>query len=53
VCGYVYTTFLFMHHCRHCGLIFCNECSTKRSKMPSAKTNLRVCDNCFVELNAR
>ena len=43
----------FQHHCRHCGMIFCNECSTKRAKMSAAKNPQRVCDNCYIEINAR
>lgn len=38
------------HHCRHCGNIFCNECSAKNAFTPSSKKPVRVCETCFEEL---
>ncbi|KAJ5070219.1 hepatocyte growth factor-regulated tyrosine kinase substrate [Anaeramoeba ignava] len=37
------------HHCRHCGLIFCKKCSTKKQIIPKfhLEKPVRVCDNCF------
>eukprot|EP00004_Rigifila_ramosa_P012753 TRINITY_DN2785_c0_g1_i3.p2 TRINITY_DN2785_c0_g1~~TRINITY_DN2785_c0_g1_i3.p2 ORF type:complete len:161 (+),score=26.07 TRINITY_DN2785_c0_g1_i3:50-484(+) len=37
------------HHCRRCGLVFCNNCSLKRDRLvlhgyPSEQ--VRVCNNC-------
>lgn len=38
------------HHCRHCGNIFCAECSAKNALTPSSKKPVRVCETCFEEL---
>lgn len=38
------------HHCRHCGNIFCAECSARNALTPSSKKPVRVCDGCFDEL---
>lgn len=38
------------HHCRHCGNIFCAECSARNALTPSSKKPVRVCDNCYDEL---
>lgn len=56
----------WLHHCRHCGLAFCDSCSSRRSKIPlevqipeplhgtnegrDPNEPLRVCDECFVKL---
>lgn len=36
------------HHCRHCGRILCDRCSTSRAPIPKfgAYAPLRVCDAC-------
>lgn len=47
------------HHCRHCGQIFCNNCSDHviPLPLPEGSTNgtlgkpVRVCDGCWVALN--
>jgi len=42
------------HHCRKCGKICCNPCSTKRLLMPSQSAEpVRVCDPCFTEASVR
>lgn len=38
------------HHCRHCGNIFCAECSSRNALTPSSKKPVRVCETCFEEL---
>lgn len=38
------------HHCRNCGNIFCNDCSSKQANMSGYKKPQRVCDGCFGEL---
>ena len=41
------------HHCRHCGLIFCDGCSRERALLPVAfnKTDpQRVCGACYIIL---
>lgn len=40
------------HHCRHCGNIFCAECSSRNALTPSSKKPVRVCETCFEELQA-
>eukprot|EP01053_Blabericola_migrator_P007652 Blabericola_migrator_1__7651@NODE_3904_length_1437_cov_142_446715_g2001_i2_p2_GENE_NODE_3904_length_1437_cov_142_446715_g2001_i2NODE_3904_length_1437_cov_142_446715_g2001_i2_p2_ORF_typecomplete_len119_score19_14FYVE/PF01363_21/7_9e19Siva/PF05458_12/0_007Siva/PF05458_12/5e03FYVE_2/PF02318_16/0_013C1_4/PF07975_12/0_23C1_4/PF07975_12/5_8e03HypA/PF01155_19/1_3OrfB_Zn_ribbon/PF07282_11/2_1IBR/PF01485_21/4_2DUF2614/PF11023_8/0_79DUF2614/PF11023_8/6_3e03DZR/PF12773_7/44_NODE_3904_length_1437_cov_142_44 len=38
------------HHCRHCGQIFCADCTTRRYMIPrlGLKTPSRVCEgDCF------
>lgn len=47
------------HHCRRCGGIFCDKCTSKRIDLPIALTEnnktlknvkkVRVCDTCFAE----
>ncbi|XP_076363019.1 uncharacterized protein LOC143253288 isoform X2 [Tachypleus tridentatus] len=46
-CGKTFTVTVRKHHCRHCGNIFCQECSSKVAMIPSAKKPLRVCDLCY------
>jgi DNA repair exonuclease SbcCD ATPase subunit len=36
------------HHCRRCGQIFCNDCSSKKATLASSATSARVCNKCFV-----
>ncbi|KAG8223819.1 hypothetical protein J437_LFUL003705 [Ladona fulva] len=38
------------HHCRNCGQIFCNDCSSKLAALASNKKPVRVCEACYVEL---
>ena len=40
-CDYKFTIFNRRHHCRSCGYIFCNSCSTHRND-----ANQRICDRC-------
>lgn len=41
------------HHCRNCGSIFCNECSSRNCFIPDSTytTQERVCDGCFARLH--
>ncbi|XP_063685693.1 pleckstrin homology domain-containing family F member 2-like [Bolinopsis microptera] len=42
------------HHCRRCGKIVCNNCSTKRLLLASQSSEpVRVCDPCFAEASAK
>ena len=46
--------FMFLqHHCRNCGQVFCNKCSSKQSIIPQfgIEREVRVCDTCFDKLN--
>jgi len=41
------------HHCRHCGRIFCQSCSSRSLMLPmefSVREPQRVCDECAAEL---
>jgi len=36
------------HHCRKCGLVVCNNCSSNRVLLPNQNRKpLRVCDGCY------
>ncbi|ESO84310.1 hypothetical protein LOTGIDRAFT_132243, partial [Lottia gigantea] len=39
------------HHCRNCGHIFCNDCSSKTVPLAASKKPVRVCDACFTEVS--
>ncbi|XP_070545448.1 RUN and FYVE domain-containing protein 2-like isoform X2 [Ptychodera flava] len=41
------------HHCRHCGDIFCNNCSDNTMPLASSAKPVRVCDNCHTLLLQR
>ena len=48
-CLSCYEDFSFLrrrHHCRRCGLIFCEQCSSKRVQLQPAAQPVRVCDKC-------
>ncbi|KAJ8372384.1 hypothetical protein AAFF_G00290170 [Aldrovandia affinis] len=49
-CGKGFSVTVRKHHCRHCGNIFCGECSARNALTPSSKKPVRVCDTCFEEL---
>lgn len=38
------------HHCRHCGDIYCSECSDNKMPLPSSSKPVRVCDTCHTRL---
>ncbi|XP_050535792.1 RUN and FYVE domain-containing protein 2 isoform X3 [Daktulosphaira vitifoliae] len=41
------------HHCRHCGGIFCTQCSDNMMMLPSSAKPARVCDECNLVLVER
>ncbi|XP_069446520.1 RUN and FYVE domain-containing protein 1 isoform X1 [Ovis canadensis] len=41
------------HHCRNCGHIFCNACSSNELALPSYPRPVRVCDSCHTLLLQR
>eukprot|EP00053_Salpingoeca_punica_P026911 m.22237 g.22237 ORF g.22237 m.22237 type:complete len:314 (+) comp9173_c0_seq1:90-1031(+) len=52
-CNKSFTITRRRHHCRGCGGVFCDDCSTKRKELPEGfklKGKQRVCDNCFFAL---
>ena len=48
-CDLPFTLFKRRHHCRICGLIFCDNCSSKyvEGKLHGYSSMVRVCDECF------
>ena len=40
------------HHCRRCGLIFCEDCSSRRVSLPGlgGGAAVRVCDKCYEQI---
>jgi len=48
-CSKEFSLTIRKHHCRMCGEIFCNECSSKNATIPSSKKPVRVCDACYLE----
>lgn len=42
------------HHCRACGNIFCDKCSSKTSTVPKfgIEKEVRVCDSCYTQLQS-
>ena len=41
------------HHCRKCGILVCQSCSSRRLTLTTSKDSVRVCDSCHVvEMNA-
>ncbi|KAK6015813.1 FYVE zinc finger, partial [Ostertagia ostertagi] len=43
------------HHCRACGQIFCDRCSTKEIPLPQfgIEKEVRVCDACFEKISSK
>lgn len=56
VCSHCRVPFTFTqrkHHCRHCGKIFCAQCSAKTCTVPKFgfEKEVRVCDVCYTALH--
>jgi len=54
-CKSVFTFVNRKHHCRNCGGIFCNQCSSKRIAILKYGVTepVRVCNACFAKLGGR
>ena len=48
-CRADFTLFKRRHHCRACGQIFCDACSSRQMYLPQfgIEKNVRVCETCF------
>lgn len=46
-CEAAFTTFRRRHHCRYCGLIFCNRCTSKRKEVIQGREVQRICTKCL------
>ncbi len=49
-CYHTFTVRQRKHHCRNCGNIFCDNCSSKTATIASSRKQKRVCDQCYKEL---
>lgn len=51
-CQKAFSTFTRRHHCRHCMLIFCAQCSSRQCALPGDSTGelQRVCERCYDNL---
>lgn len=52
-CQVVFDWMIRRHHCRHCGVIFCDKCSHQRCLLPAnfeIRDPQRVCESCFEAL---
>ncbi|KAM9944082.1 hypothetical protein ACTFIT_008669 [Dictyostelium discoideum] len=47
-CQSQFNTLLRRHHCRGCGNLFCNNCTSKRQSLPQLHYNkpVRICNRC-------
>jgi hypothetical protein len=55
VCNRQFTVVTRRHHCRCCGNLCCNRCSSERSRVPERNIfkKVRVCDRCLILLRAK
>eukprot|EP00117_Sycon_ciliatum_P030467 scpid58309/ scgid5913/ Hepatocyte growth factor-regulated tyrosine kinase substrate; Hrs; Protein pp110 len=53
LCRTAFGVFTRRHHCRNCGNVFCDQCSSKESTIPKYgyETPVRVCDTCYSQLD--
>ncbi|EXC04220.1 Arrestin domain-containing protein A [Morus notabilis] len=54
-CGTDFGAFLRKHHCRNCGDIFCDKCTSGRIALTADENAqpVRVCDRCMAEVTQR
>lgn len=51
-CNQVFNVRQRKHHCRNCGNIFCDNCSSKTATIASSSKKKRVCDQCYKDLTS-
>ena len=51
-CEKSFTAVSRKHHCRYCGLIFCNKCTKKTEKLDSHTTLERICESCSLSVKS-
>ncbi|XP_065826792.1 hepatocyte growth factor-regulated tyrosine kinase substrate-like isoform X2 [Oscarella lobularis] len=54
MCRTAFSAFKRRHHCRNCGNVFCNQCSSKKARIPRfgfTDQEVRVCDFCHKKLS--
>ena len=53
-CSAQFTTLRRRHHCRNCGGLFCNECTSKRAVVLKYgfDSEVRVCDACYTAIKS-
>nr|XP_009858526.1 zinc finger protein ZF2 isoform X2 [Ciona intestinalis] len=49
-CNRAFSITVRKHHCRHCGEIFCGECSSRTATVAASKNPVRVCERCYDDL---
>jgi len=51
-CTKSFGIFLKKYHCYNCGIIYCDDCSSKQHINPqySKREHVRVCDDCYITL---
>ncbi|KAJ1372634.1 hypothetical protein KIN20_034835 [Parelaphostrongylus tenuis] len=54
-CRSEFSLFNRKHHCRACGQIFCDRCSTKEIPLPQfgIEKEVRVCDACYEKITSK
>ena len=51
-CDKGFTAVSRKHHCRYCGLIFCNKCAIENQRLNSLTKLERICEDCLILLRS-
>ena len=51
-CDKGFTAVSRKHHCRYCGLIFCNKCAKEHQRLNSLTKLERICEDCLLLLRS-
>eukprot|EP01102_Stenamoeba_stenopodia_P012075 TRINITY_DN3769_c0_g1_i1.p1 TRINITY_DN3769_c0_g1~~TRINITY_DN3769_c0_g1_i1.p1 ORF type:complete len:183 (-),score=12.42 TRINITY_DN3769_c0_g1_i1:39-587(-) len=54
-CDQAFSTFKRRHHCRSCGLVFCDRCTSKKLELPKLGYDrpVRICPPCYRRVTSR